>query len=89
MLVYVACITGIDVKSMNTTSKLNSILLVFALVLILVFLILTGVCLVHGLGQGTLFSTTPLWHTGVHLGAVLAGAAAGDIGRGASPPPPE
>lgn len=74
VVAYVACITGINIKSMNTTSKINSILLVFVLTLIAAFLLLTGLKLAQGMGQGTLLASAPLWHTGVQFGAVLGGA---------------
>lgn len=70
---YVACVTGVNVWSMNSTSKVNSLLLVFGITIIGVFLVLTAVQLAQGFGQGTIFSTTPLWHAGVHIGAVLGG----------------
>ena len=39
-----------------------------------VFLILAGKSLMDGMGNGTIFSTTPMWHEGVHLNLVITGA---------------
>lgn len=74
VLGYVACVTAINVWSMNSTSKVNSLLLVFEIVLIGVFLALASVQLAQGMGQGTIFSTEPIWHPGVQMAAVLGGA---------------
>lgn len=74
VVAYVGIITGINVYSMRTTSGLNAVLVVFEVVLIAVFLVLAGLQLAHGLGDGTLLTTDPLWHSGVHGTAVLTGA---------------
>lgn len=71
---YVAAITGINVWSMGKTSNLNSILVVFEIVLIAAFIVLAFVQFSHGMGQGTIFTTQPLFHSNVHLGPVLTGA---------------
>lgn len=74
VVVYVAAITGMCLFSMTNTSRVNMILVVFEVVLIGVFLILAGKSLMDGMGNGTLFSTAPLWHEGVHLDLVITGA---------------
>lgn len=71
---YVAVVTGLNVWSMGKTSNLNSILVVFEIVLIAAFIVLAFVQLSHGMGQGTIFTTEPLFHSNVHIGAVLTGA---------------
>ncbi|MFP3464139.1 APC family permease [Leifsonia sp. SIMBA_070] len=71
---YVAVITAMNLFSMSSTSRVNGILVVFQIVLIAVFVVLTWTALNAGAGTGTPFSLTPLLHTGVHLGAVIGGA---------------
>ncbi|MEW5809195.1 MAG: APC family permease [Actinomycetota bacterium] len=74
VVVYVAAITAMCLFSMTNTSRVNMLLVVFEVVLIGVFLILAGKSLMDGMGNGTLFSTEPLWHEGVHLNLVITGA---------------
>ena len=56
------------------TTRVNGILVVFQIVLITVFVVLTWAALSSGSGNGTAFSLAPLYHSGVHLGAVIGGA---------------
>ena len=74
VVVYVAVITGMCLFSMTNTSRVNMVLVVFEVVLIGVFLVLAAKSLIDGMGNGTLFSTQPLWHDGVHLNLVITGA---------------
>lgn len=74
VVVYVAAITAMCLFSMTNTSRVNMLLVVFEVVLIGVFLILAVKSLAGGMGNGTLFSTEPLWHEGVHLNLVITGA---------------
>ncbi|WP_374049111.1 APC family permease [Neobacillus sp. OS1-32] len=71
---YVAVVTAINVWSMGKTSNLNSLLVVFEIVLIGAFIVLAFIKLSQGMGQGTIFTAEPLFHSNVHLGAVLTGA---------------
>ncbi|WP_374008187.1 APC family permease [Leifsonia sp. LS-T14] len=71
---YVAVITAMNLFSMSSTSRVNGILVVFQIVLIAVFVVLTWTALNNGAGNGTPFSLAPLLHSGVHLGAVIGGA---------------
>jgi putrescine importer len=72
--VYVAAVTAMCLFSMTNTSRLNMVLVVFEVVLIAVFLILAAKALMGGMGNGTIFSTHPLWHDGVDPSLVLTGA---------------
>ena len=74
VVVYVAAITAMCLFSMTNTSRANMLLVVFEVVLIGVFLVLATKSLIDGMGNGTLFSTQPLWHEGVHLNLVITGA---------------
>ena len=74
VFVVVAVVTAMVLFSMSNTSKFNGILVVFAIVLIVVFVILTWRQLAQGEGNGTPFSTRPLWHEGASLGPVITGA---------------
>ncbi|WP_203364598.1 APC family permease [Bacillus sp. REN10] len=71
---YVIIITAINLWGMGKTSNLNAILVIFEVVLIGSFLVLAFMQLSNGMGQGTLFTTEPLFHSDVHLSAVLTGA---------------
>ncbi|WP_223591719.1 APC family permease [Neobacillus bataviensis] len=71
---YVAIVTAINVWSMSKTSNLNSLLVIFEVVLIGAFIVLAFVKLSQGMGQGTIFTTEPLFHSNIHFGAVLTGA---------------
>ena len=74
VVVYVAAITTMCLVSMTNTSRLNMLLVVFEVVLIGVFLILAAKSLIGGMGDGTIFTTAPFWHDGVHLNLVITGA---------------
>ncbi len=74
VVVYVAAITAMCLFSMTNTSRVNMLLVVFEVVLIGVFLILATKSLMDGMGNGTIFSTDPLWHDGVHTNLVITGA---------------
>lgn len=74
VVVYVAAITSLCLFSMTNTSRVNMLLVVFEVVLIGVFLVLAAKSLMDGMGNGTVFSTQPLWHADVHLGLVITGA---------------
>jgi putrescine importer len=71
---YVAAVTAINVWSMGKTSSLNSLLVIFEIVLIGAFIVLAFVKLSHGMGQGTILTIEPLFHGNVQLGHVLTGA---------------
>ena len=71
---YVIVVTAINAYSMESTSSLNFILVVFTICLIGIFIILASVQLNHGMGNGTLFTIHPLSHENVKLIAVLSGA---------------
>ena len=74
VVVYVAAITALCLFSMTNTSRVNMILVVFEVVLIGVFLVLAGKSLMDGMGNGTIFSTQPIWHEGVDPKLVMTGA---------------
>ena len=74
VFVVVAAVTAMVLFSMSNTSKLNGILVVFSIILIVVFVVLAWQALARGEGNGTPFSTKPLWHEGTSLGPVITGA---------------
>ena len=74
VVVYVAVITVMVAASMSNTSRVNAILVVFQVVLIAVFLVLAGRALAGGEGNGTLFSSAPVWNDGAELGLLITGA---------------
>lgn len=74
VVLYVAVITAINAWSMHSLSRINTILVVFEIVLIGMFIVLASTQLADGAGQGTIFTTEPLMHAGLDLPAVLTGA---------------
>ncbi|WP_338752920.1 APC family permease [Bacillus sp. FJAT-52991] len=74
VVVYVVIITAINLWGMRKTSNLNALLVIFEVVLIGSFLVLAFIQLSNGMGQGTILTTEPLFHSNVHLSAVLTGA---------------
>jgi putrescine importer len=74
VVAYVILITGMNLWSMNSTSKINGILVIFEVVLIGVFIVLAWNALAHGDGNGSAFTSTPLFHDGVDASAVISGA---------------
>jgi len=74
VVVYVAAITALNYLSMKGTSRVNGILLVFQVVLIGAFVVLAWLALRDGTGEGTIFTLDPLYHAGVEMQAVVAGA---------------
>ncbi|MEA5456013.1 APC family permease [Sinomonas sp. JGH33] len=74
VVAYVVLITILNLWSMNSTSKVNGILVVFEVVLIGVFIVLAWNALANGAGNGSVFSSAPLVHDGVDFGAVISGA---------------
>lgn len=74
VVLYVAVITAVNLWSMKSTSRLNSVLVIFEITMIAVFIVLAIVKLSQGMGQGTIFTTEPLFHHGVAPAAVLTGA---------------
>ncbi|MDQ0260262.1 APC family permease [Sinomonas atrocyanea] len=74
VVAYVVVITAMNLWSMNSTSKINGILVVFEIVLIGAFVVLAWNALAHGTGTGAVFSSAPLFHGGVDASAVISGA---------------
>jgi len=59
---------------MMGTSRINGVLVVFQVVLIATFVVLAWLELRDGTGEGTIFTLDPLYHAGVEMQAVVAGA---------------
>lgn len=74
VLTYVSVVTGINVWSMGKTSNFNMLLVIYEVVLIGVFIVLAWLELHQGVGQATIFSHQPLFHSGVNLPAIFGGA---------------
>lgn len=74
VVVYVAFVTAINIYSMQSTSNLNGALVIMTVTLMGVFLIIGSIKLYQGFGNGTIFTTEPLWHMDVAYQKVLAGA---------------
>lgn len=74
VVIYVIFVTGIIYLTMRGTSNVNMILLVFSIVVMAVFVVMVIVQLAGGAGEGGVVSMRPLFHNGVEMGAVLAGA---------------
>ncbi len=74
VVVYVAGISALNFFSMKGTSRINGILVVFQVVLIAAFVVQAWLALRNGMGEGTIFTLKPLYHEGVEMSAVVAGA---------------
>ncbi|MEV8213601.1 APC family permease [Leifsonia sp. NPDC077715] len=74
VVLYCAGVTTLIYFTMRGTSNVNMILLVFAIVVMAVFVTMVVVQLANGAGDGTVASVKPFFHDGVTLGAVLTGA---------------
>jgi putrescine importer len=74
VVLFVAAVTALNAWSLNSTSKVNFTLVVFAVVVITAFIGLAVMQLSHGMGNGTVLSTQTLFHSGVAVPAVLTGA---------------
>lgn len=74
VVTYVIIITAINMYSMETTSGLNMILVVFTVSLVAIFIVLAIFQLNNGMGEGVLFSMNPLMNANVELVSVFTGA---------------
>lgn len=74
VVLYVALITGLNVRSMTSTSRVTSLLVVFEIALIIGFIVLASLRLREGMGEGTVFSTAPLFNENIKAAAILTGA---------------
>lgn len=74
VIAYVIVTTGIIYITMRGTSNLNMVLLVFAIIVMAVFVVIVIVQLSRGLGSGEVISIKPFFHDQVSMIAVLAGA---------------
>lgn len=74
VIVYVAIVTALNCWSIKGTSSINGVLVVFQVLLIGIFVVLAYVSLTKGMGQGTALTLEPLYHAGVDMQAVIAGA---------------
>lgn len=68
-----ALLIGLNIISVNATSRINGVLLISALTGIAAFVVLAAVQIGRGMGEGTLASLRPLWHDDVQLTAVIVG----------------
>ncbi|MFE4950329.1 APC family permease [Leifsonia sp. NPDC056665] len=74
VVIYCAAVTTLIYFTMRGTSNINMILLVFAIVVMTVFVVMVIAQLANGAGDGTVASVKPFFHDGVTLSAVLTGA---------------
>lgn len=74
VVVYCIAVTTIVAISMRGTSGVNSMLLVFTVTIIVVFITMVIAQLMNGEGAGTVASSRPFVHDGMEIGAVLTAA---------------
>lgn len=74
VVLYVIIITAINIYSMESTSGLNMILVVFTVSLVAIFIALAIYQLMNGMGEGQLLTMAPLMHANVEIVAVFTGA---------------
>ena len=70
---FSALLIGLNLVSVNTTSRVNGILLIAAIAGILAFVVLAAIQISRGMGEGTVFTLQPIWHDNVQFASVLAG----------------
>ncbi|MET3289243.1 UNVERIFIED_CONTAM: putrescine importer [Brevibacillus sp. OAP136] len=71
---YVVIATAINIWSVNVTANVNTILVVYQIVVIVSFIFLAVRELDHGMGSGTLLTIQPFYHSDFHLSGVTAAA---------------
>ena len=74
VVVYVAIVTALNCWSIKGTSNINGVLVVFQIVLIGAFVVLTYTLADARPRPGHALTLEPLYHAGVDMGAVIAGA---------------
>ncbi|WP_217131737.1 APC family permease [Leucobacter chinensis] len=74
VVLYCLFVTTIIYLTMQGTSNVNMILLVFSIIVMIVFVFMVIVQLRGGEGIGTLASAQPFFHDGVTMSAVLMGS---------------
>ncbi|MCI0155092.1 APC family permease [Leifsonia shinshuensis] len=74
VVIYCVAVTALIYFTMRGTSSVNMILLVFAIIVMAVFVVMVIAQLANGAGDGTVASMKPFFHDGVTLSAVLTGA---------------
>lgn len=74
VVAYVGGVTVINIVSMDSTSRLNFSLVIFEITMIAAFVVLMWIQLHKGMGQGTIFTLEPLYHSGVKIAGLLTGA---------------
>lgn len=74
VVAYVGGVTVINIISMDSTSRINFTLVVFEITMIAVFVVLMSIQLHKGMGQGTILTLEPLYHSGVEISGLLTGA---------------
>ena len=75
VVIYVVATTSIIYLTMRGTSNVNMMLLVFASVVMFIFVILVAAQLLQGEGAGTLVSAAPFFNESTTFGILAAGAA--------------
>ncbi|MBM7570105.1 APC family permease [Aquibacillus albus] len=75
ILIFIAITTAINLIGINSTKNVNYILMLFQILVIGIFIVLSIVNVLHGMGTGTLLSFAPFYQADVPFSLVIAGAA--------------
>src|SRR5699024_4683544 len=75
ILVFIILTTFINIIGIQVTTNANFFLMVFQLLVLAIFIILSIINLIQGVGAGTIFSITPFFNSDLNPLLVVAGAA--------------
>lgn len=75
IIIFIVVTTLVNIIGINTTTSMNLLIMIFQLLVIIIFIILCIWSVMHGMGEGHLFSKHILSLKGNHISPILAGAA--------------
>lgn len=74
VVVFAALFTGINLLGIHITLRINGILVLFQFIITMLFVVLSIKGINHGMGLGTLLSSTPFYHPGEPFSFIMIGA---------------
>lgn len=75
ILLFIVITTSINTIGINVTTKVNLIMMIFQLSVIIIFITLSSISLINGMGSGQLFTMEPFALNNIPPSSILAGAA--------------
>ncbi|MED0672629.1 APC family permease [Aneurinibacillus aneurinilyticus] len=71
---FAAFVTIVNAMGMKSTSNLNTLLVVFQFLVIVIFIVLAARALYNGVGYGAIFTIEPFYKSGMDTSGLIAGA---------------